>query len=161
MFMRPTMTVLLLTAAALFASTTHTSARAGIEKLHQLDIQATLTDNPDELTKLWDQNAIRLLPGMPAEIGKAKIYEDDKQYQRTNKARTLCYRPEIHDLQIAGDWAFEWDYFSYKESDLTKPGSGKAIRIMKRQPDGSWKFAEVAAFPEPSDSAAPIKNPCE
>ena len=44
-------------------------------------------------------------------------------------------------------WAFEWDTFevTYKESEQAKPVTihGKALRVLKRQPDGSWKFARV------------------
>jgi hypothetical protein len=47
---------------------------------------------------------------------------------------------------IVGDWAFEWGYFSYKESANAKPGRGKVLRVLKLQPDGSWKFARVIGF---------------
>ena len=61
--------------------------------------------------------------------------------------RILSYKPVIKDLQIAGNWAIEWDYFeaSYKESENSEPKSfrAKALRVLKRQPDGSWKFARV------------------
>jgi hypothetical protein len=43
--------------------------------------------------------------------------------------------------------AFEWDYFdaSYKESEKAevKRFRAKALRILRRQKDGSWKFARV------------------
>ena|SRR5436190_8398725 len=38
-------------------------ARAGIEQLHQLDVEATLSDKADELAKLWDSEAVRIQPG--------------------------------------------------------------------------------------------------
>jgi ketosteroid isomerase-like protein len=48
-----------------------------------------------------------------------------------------------------GGWAFEWDTFevTFKESERAKPVTihGKALRVLKRQPDGSWKFARVMA----------------
>jgi ketosteroid isomerase-like protein len=53
---------------------------------------------------------------------------------------------EIQDLQIAGDWAFEWAYFSYKENTAegkVSTGQGKVLRVLHRQVDGSWKFARV------------------
>ena len=138
-------------------------ARAAIERLHQLDLQTTLTDNADELAKLWDSDAVRIQPGAAAEVSKAVIYADDKRWQATNhgKVRTLCYNAEIKDLQIAGDWAFEWGYFSYKDSANPRPARGKVLRVIKRQPDGSWKFARVIGFPEKLESAAPMSHPCE
>src|SRR5438445_13002815 len=86
-------------------------ARAGIERLHQQDVEATLTDKADELAKLWDSEAVRIQPGRPAEIGKAEIYANDKRWEaKADRAKTLCYKSAIKDVQIAGDWAFEWGY---------------------------------------------------
>lgn len=124
-------------------------ARIAIERLHQMDVEATLSDKADDLAKLWDSEAVRIEPGRPAEIGKAVIYANDKREEASRGgAPTLCYRPEIQDLQIAGDLAFEWGYFSYKDSANAKPGRGKVLRVIKRQPDGSWKFARVIGFTE-------------
>ncbi len=36
--------------------------RAGIERLHQQDAAATLSDKADELAKLWDNDAVRIQP---------------------------------------------------------------------------------------------------
>ncbi len=137
-------------------------ARIAIERLHQADVKATLSGKADDFAELWDKDAVRILPGNPAEIGKATIYANDKREQaNANRGRTLCYTSEIKDLQIAGDWAVEWGYFSYKESATAKPGRGKVMRVIKRQPDGSWKFARLIGFPETVESAAPMSHACE
>lgn len=137
-------------------------AREAIERLHRQDVEATLSGKADDFAKLWDNEAVRLQPGNPAEIGQTVIYADDKREEaNSNAGRTLCYQPEIRDLQIAGDWAFEWGYFSYKESANAKPGRGKVLRVLKRQPDGSWRFTHVMSFTEQRQSAAPITHPCE
>jgi hypothetical protein len=82
-------------------------ARTAIEQLHQHDVEATLSGKADDLAKLWDTDAVRIRLGGPVEIGKAVIYATDKRQE----APSLCYKPEIKDVQIAGDWAFEWGYF--------------------------------------------------
>src|SRR5215472_19233143 len=90
--------------------------RAGIERLHQQDLAATLSDKADELANLWDNDAVRIQPGRPAEVSKAVIYANDKRWEASKgDHKMLCGRMEIQDLQIAGDWAFEWANFSYKE----------------------------------------------
>ena len=138
------------------------SDRHRIEQLHQLDVDATLSDKADELAKLWDSDAVRIQPGRAAEIGKAEIYANDKRWEvKPDRPKTLCYKPEIKDVQIAGDWAFEWGYISYKDSSNPKPMRGKVLRVMKRQPDNSWKFARVTVFDEPKESAAPMSDPCQ
>lgn len=111
--------------------------------------------------KLWDKDAVRLLPDSPAEIGKAAIYASDKKEEAAGEGLNACYRPEIKDVRIAGDWAFEWGYFSFKGSPKAKPIHGKVLRVMKRQPDGSWKFSRVMAFVDEKDGAAPESDPCK
>jgi ketosteroid isomerase-like protein len=125
-------------------------------------VEATLSDQADELAKLWDSHAVRIEPGHPVEIGRAVIYADDKRWEASNtRPRTLCYKSEIQDLQISSDWAFEWGYFSYRDSTNSTAMRGKVLRVLKRQPDGSWKFARVMGFPEKVDSAAPMAHPCD
>ena len=135
--------------------------RAGIEKLHQLDIQATLSGKADDLAKLWDKDAVRLLPDSPAEIGKDAIYATDKQEEAAGEGLNACYKPEIKDLQIAGGWAFEWGYFSYRESARAKPMHGKVLRVVKKQLDGSWRFARVMALVDKTESDAQILDACK
>jgi ketosteroid isomerase-like protein len=150
-------------AVTLFARTNASAQRdrIAIERLHQQDVDATLSGKADDFAKLWDSEAVRIGPGQPAEIGKAAIYATDKREEASGEGQSLCYKPEIQDLQITGDWAFEWGYFSFKQSANTKPMRGKVLRVIKRQPDGSWKFARVIGFTEKLDSAAPMSAPCE
>ena len=139
--------------------------RAAIEHLHQLDEKATLSDSADQLAKLWDKEGVRLLPGRPAEIGAAVIYADDKRWEMSSgRERDLCYDLEIQDVQIAGDWAFEWGYGSLKISKNGKEsiGYGKVLRVMRKQSDGTWRFARVMGLLAPSASAVGVlKHPCK
>ena len=64
---------------------------AGIERLHQQDAAATLSDKADEFAKLWDNDAVRIQPGHPAEVGKAVIYANDKHWEASKgNQKTLC-----------------------------------------------------------------------
>ena len=136
----------------------------GIERLHEQDKEATLSDSADQLAKLWDKDAVRFLVNRPAEIGAAVIYADDKQWEMSSRReRSLCYDLEVQDIQIAGDWAFEWGYGSYKiaRGDKETVQYAKLMRVMKRQSDGTWRFARVMALPAPSASAVVLKHPCQ
>src|SRR5579859_1370583 len=113
------LTILMLVAGAVSApQATNRSVKQdlkGIERLHEQDKEATLADSADQLAKLWDKDAVRFHAERPAEIGAAVIYADDKQWEMSSgRERSLCYDMEIQDIQIAGDWAFEWGYGSYK-----------------------------------------------
>jgi uncharacterized protein (TIGR02246 family) len=122
--------------------------RQAIQKLHQQDIDATLARDPQALADLFTDDAVLLEPGAPAVIGKPAILADNKKDTMEHPdAKVVTYKPEIKDLQVADGSAFEWDTFeaSYKESEKAevKTFRAKALRILKKQPDGSWKFARV------------------
>lgn len=125
--------------------------RIAIERLHQQDVDATLSDDADQLTKLWDEDAVRLQKDAPAEMNKAAIYSNDKRWQANlHGGRTLSYKPDLKDLQIVDGWAFEWGTFEvvYRKSEHGGKITlrGKVLRVLKRQTDGSWKFARVMAL---------------
>jgi len=136
----------------------------GIERLHEQDKEATLADSADQLAKLWDKDAVRFHAERPAEIGAAVIYADDKQWEMSSgRERTLCYDMEVQDIQIAGDWAFEWGYVSGKSAkgDKVSVEYGQVMRVMKRQSDGTWRFARVMGLLAPSASSVMLKHPCQ
>jgi ketosteroid isomerase-like protein len=138
--------------------------RAAIERLHEQDREATLSDSADQLAKLWDNDAVRLPVESPAEIGAAVIYADDKRWEKSSgRERTLCYNMEVQDLQISGDWAYEWGYASGKNAkgDRVSIQYAKVMRVMKRQSDGTWRFARVMGLPAPSAAAVVLRHPCQ
>jgi ketosteroid isomerase-like protein len=61
--------------------------------------------------------------------------------------KVLKYAPVITDVQIADGWAIEVGTFeaTYKMSEKGDAVSvnDKGVRVLKRQRDGSWKFAVV------------------
>ena len=116
---------------------------AAIEKLHQQDIAATLSRDPVALTDLWTDDAIRLGPGQPAEVGKQAIRESNERWSARPGVKVLTYVPETKDLTIWDGWAVEWGYFtgSYVESPGGEPKQirGTRLMVLKKLPDGSWK----------------------
>jgi ketosteroid isomerase-like protein len=121
---------------------------ASIARLHQQDVAATLARSPRALAKLWAKDAVRMQPGGPAEVGVQTIYIDDStQHLRAPRTQVVRYTPTIKDIQIVGDWAIEWGNFSgaYKQfpGDSLHVIRGNLLRVLRRQPDGSWRFARV------------------
>ena len=117
---------------------------AAIEKLHQQDIAATLSRDAVALTDLWTDDAIRLGPGQPAEVGKQAIRESNERGAALKGFKVLTYVPGTNDLTILDGWAVEWRYFtaSYVVSlgGEAKPIRGKVLAVLKKLPDGSWKI---------------------
>src|SRR6266536_682443 len=116
----------------------------GIEKLRQQDIAATLSRDPVALTDLWTDDAVRLSPGQPAEVGKKAIRESNERWSARPDFKVLSYVPETRDLTMLDGWAVEWGNFtgSYVESagGEVKQIHGNRLMVLKRLPDGSWKY---------------------
>jgi uncharacterized protein (TIGR02246 family) len=133
--------------AGLGTADEHPQERAAIEKLHAQDVAATLSQDPGALARLWTDDVVRLEPGKPAEVGKQAVVEANARMRAATPGfRVLSYVPDIKSLTITDDgWAFEWGYFTgtYVESagGEEKRIRAKMVRILRKQPDGSWKGA--------------------
>jgi uncharacterized protein (TIGR02246 family) len=128
---------------------THAADLAGIERLHRADIEATLAQDSSLLMNLWSEDCVKLgVPG-PAIVGKKGIQAVYEKFRAAYPDfKVLKYAPEIQDVQVADGWAIEWVYYdaAYKMSTKDNPVSmrRKDLRVLKRQSDGSWKFAREA-----------------
>lgn len=131
-----------------FAQTQTTDKKAqdmaGIEKFHQQDIAATLSRDPVALTDLWTDDAVRLGPVPPAEVGKQAIRESNERQTANKEFKVLSYVPEYKDLTfLDGGWAVEWRQFtgSFIASPSGAPTQvrGTVLLVNKKMPDGSWK----------------------
>src|SRR5437667_12703919 len=116
---------------------------AGIEKLRQQDIAATLSRDPVALTDLFTDDAVRLSPGQPAEVGKKAIRESNERWSARPGFKVLSYVPETRDLTMLDGWAAEWGNFrgSYVESagGEAKQIRGNGLMVVKKLPEGGWK----------------------
>ena len=131
-----------------FAQTQKTDKKAqdmaGIEKFHQQDIAATLSRDPVALTEYWADDAVRLGPVPPAEVGKQAIRESNERQTANKDFKVLSYVPEPKDLTfLDGGRAVEWR--QYTASFVTSPGGapvnarGTVLIVYKKLPDGAWK----------------------
>jgi ketosteroid isomerase-like protein len=125
--------------------------RAAIEKLRQHDVAATLSRDPVALTELWTDDAIRLGPGHPAEVGKEAIRESNARWAARPGLKVLTYVPEIKDLTLWDGWAVEWGYFaaSYVDSSGGEPKQMRGARlwVLKKLADGGWKVFRAMGTP--------------
>jgi uncharacterized protein (TIGR02246 family) len=121
---------------------------AAIGKLHKADVAATLPQDPAAMTALFSDDAVNLqFPGGPVVGTKAmkeayvKFRADYPDFQ------VLKYVPNIKEVQIVDGWALEvisgTSTFRTSAKDAPVTVEGKSMRVLERQPDGSWKFALV------------------
>jgi ketosteroid isomerase-like protein len=125
---------------------THAADLAGIEKLHHQDIEATLSQDPKALTDIWTEDAVRYSLGKPPVVGKQAIAADNQKGLAPYPGfKVLSYVPKYKNIQIDDDLAFEWfeanATFKLSPQDPPNTLNAKGLRVMRRQNDGSWKFA--------------------
>ena len=128
-----------------------TADRAGIQRARHQDIAATLSADPVALTDLWTDDAVRLGPVPPAEVGKQAIRESNERLTANKAFKVLSYVPEYKELIfLVGGWAVEWR--PYTGSFITSPGGapvhvrGRVLLVYKKLPDGNWKCFRGAGF---------------
>jgi ketosteroid isomerase-like protein len=126
----------------------HAADLAAIEKLHRADVESTLKQDPSAMTSLWSDDAVKLdVPGPPVVGIKAMGELYKKSRADYPDFQVLKYAPDIKDIQFTDGWAIEVGNFeaTYKMSAKDNPVSvnDKGMRLLKRQSDGSWKFALV------------------
>ena len=126
---------------------THAADLAAIEKLHRADMEVTLTQDPSSMANLFSDDAVNL--GFPSPVVGIKAMREAFHKFRIDYPdfKVLKYAPNVRDVQIADEWAIEVVYgeSTYKLSAKDNPVSvqSKAMRVLKRQSDGSWKFALI------------------
>ena len=133
---------------------------AAIEKLHQQDIAATLSRDPVALTDLWTDDAIRLGPGQPPQVGKQAIRENTERWAARPSLKVLTYVPEVRDVTLWDGWAAEWGYFaaSYVESPGGEPKRirGARLWVLKKLGDGNWKVFRAMETPLAAGTSIPL-----
>jgi ketosteroid isomerase-like protein len=131
------------------SSDTLATDRAGIEKLRQADMDATLTQDTSALTTLWSDDGVNLQSTTGPVVGLKALNELYAKFRSEHpEFRVLKYSPEFNDLQIVDGWAIESvdanGTFKMTAKDEPVTVQQKLLRVLKRQSDGSWKFALVS-----------------
>jgi ketosteroid isomerase-like protein len=124
----------------------HAADLVAIEKLHREDIEVTLSQDPKGLLDIWTEDGVRLSSGGVPAVGKQAIQaENQKVHAQYLGFKVLSYVPKYKNIQIEDGLACEWfeREGEYKLSLDSPPVSwhAKELQVLKRQNDGSWKFA--------------------
>lgn len=127
------------------------SDKARIQELEQKDIAASRKNDVEALVALWTDDGVLLQPSTPPVVGKEAIRKLLlRQQQLAARVETTSYEENWNELRIAGAYAFEWGRIA---ATLKLPDGHdvqqdvNAIRILAKQPDGSWRVAWVAITP--------------
>jgi ketosteroid isomerase-like protein len=121
---------------------------AAIEKLHQLDLKAMKTHDIDMLVRLLTDDCIMLPPAMEPLCGHEAIrdYLNDK-FMEWKNYEVAQYDHQFEEVKVIGELAYEWGtsrgvyYMKNDGPDIFE--NSRIFRILRSQPDGSWKFARI------------------
>ncbi len=119
---------------------------AQIEKLHEMDMKASKEQDYAKLLSLCTEDCVMLPADEEPIIGIEAIKKRMEQYQTVSKnLQVKEYLQDFKEVEVMGDWAFEWGSYQgvaiAMESGEAITQSGKLMRILKRQGDGTWKVA--------------------
>ena|SRR5690348_3290325 len=126
------------------------SDKARIREMEQKDIAASNNNDVDALVALWTEDGVLLQPGLAPAVGKDAIRKLLLQQRQDTRVRTISYEENWNEVRVAGTYAFEWGRigatFQLPDGkDVRK--SVRAIRVLAKEPDGSWRIARVGIIP--------------
>lgn len=116
-----------------------------IEALNQHDVKAVMAGDIFAITSQWTDDFVVLPPSGPARRGRvANAALAEQGLEQLQAIEPIDYVVEFDEITVFGDYAYEWGTF--RGSMRPRAGGeaitygGKLMRILQRQPDGSWKM---------------------
>ena len=128
---------------------------AAIDSLHEADVASVRARDIDALLNLWSDNPIALPPEGPILEGREAI-AGMLEPNRSGAERlweTVEYVQNFTEVEVAGTYA--WDLGTVTTRMVRKSDgreltlNGKLLRILRREPDGSWRVHRSAWNTEP------------
>ena len=128
--------------------------RRAIAALNEHDVRAALSSDIDAIVSQWTDDFVVLPPAGPIVRGRSANAAAAQQGRSQMQAFVpVDYVVDIEEITIASDYAFEWG--TYRSSMRARAGGevmsyhGKLMRILQRQPDGSWKMHRTMITTDP------------
>jgi uncharacterized protein (TIGR02246 family) len=114
-----------------------------INRRHSEWIAAHEARDVERLMANWSEDAVLLPANEPTRSGKAAIEERTQAGVELFDVEDLSV--EVHELQLAGDWAFIRQTFTAnwipRDGSDPVPEDSKEIMIFRRDSDGEWRIA--------------------
>ena len=131
--------------------------REGIEALQKRDIAASIAFDVNALLDLCTDDAVLLPPRHEPVVGKAAIrrFLEEKKEQHANYD-VLAYDEQWSEVMVIGEYAYQWGMVSFRMRPPTGSEVGSAVhamRILKREEDGSWRVARAMWNEAPATSS--------
>ena len=121
------------------------SDRRAIEALNQHDVKAAMSNDINAIVSQWTDDFVILPPAGPIVRGRsANAAAAEQGKQQMQALIPVDYDVKFEEIMVTGDYAFEWG--TYRGAARPRAGgsditySGKLMRILQRQSDGTWKM---------------------
>jgi ketosteroid isomerase-like protein len=132
-----------------------------IEALNCRDTNAVMSGDIAAITAQWTDDFVNISAGGPIVRGlaaNADIAERGKD--QIDSMEPLEYRVDFEEITICGDYAYEWGTYG-GATRLRATGqvfryTGKLMRILQKQADGSWKMHRTMTSVDPAEGPAPM-----
>ena len=118
---------------------------ADIEAIKNLRAQYMISQDAGDVegcVSYWSDDGVLMPPNEPSVVGKEALLS---WYQNAFDHVKIDFTVSYEQIEVAGDWGFargehEGTIIPKPEGEPI-PDKGKLLEILRRQPDGSWKFA--------------------
>jgi uncharacterized protein (TIGR02246 family) len=121
-----------------------------IEAINQRDVQFSLAGDKAKMMSQWTDDFVLLPSAGPIMRGRTVIAE---ALGAGEDPEILEYVLDIQEVKVLGDHAYQWGTYRYsmrpRAGAATVRTAGKLMRILQRQPDGSWKMYRGIATVDP------------
>jgi len=119
-----------------------------IDQLHKLDMLAFKTHNINMLITLVTEDCIMLPPAQEPICGREAIrnYLNEK-FMEWKNYEVAQFDQQFEEVNLIGELAYEWGtskgIFYMKNGGPDIFENSRLFRILRSQPDGTWKIARV------------------
>jgi uncharacterized protein (TIGR02246 family) len=115
---------------------------AAIKNLREQYMVSQDAGDAEGCVSYWDEEGVLMSPNEPSVVGKEALLS---WYQTAFEHIQVDFSISYEQIEVADDWGFargKYEGFIIpKPNGEPIPDKGKLLDILKRQPDGSWKFA--------------------
>ena len=134
-----------------------------IAHLQQQEIEAYIALDLEKLLALYADDVVVLAPDQPPIHGRQELRTRFEQLKKElGNSDVLGYEQNWDEVQVSGDWAYQLGTITAR----TRPAAGgnettmnvRAMRILKREPDGAWLIARAVSFPVSEGAPAAPKK---
>lgn len=121
-------------------------------------MEASKTWDVETLASLWTDDIVSIPQDGQPIIGKEANRNSLLKLREASRDIDIVeYNLTFNEVNVIGDWAFEWGTFSgtirSKIGGESSESSGKLFRVLKRDADGSWKVARAMFSNDSADDS--------